>query len=219
MSNKSKCPTCGKAMTSLDGKSWKEIAETKNPSKVFAIGDTKSVELITGEIIEFAIADFGKDKRPDGKKAGITFIAQNLLDARLEMHPHDDNSCNWEKSRMRTVYMERIMRLLPAEVQEVICPVIKTTKGVDTTDKLWLPSQSEMTGDTTYSAKGEGDQYELYKCKKNFAIEREGDQYSWFWFRSPCTGSSASFRGIFTLGSVSGSIASIAGGVRLGFCV
>lgn len=121
--------------------------------------------------------------------------------------------------------MPRFLSLLPAELRDVIKPVVKLTGtggGSDdvtsTDDKLFLLSQAEVCGDSTYTADGEGEQYEYFKDAANRVKRRGGSARIW-WLRSPHVSNSTNFRYIGSAGSVGISFASGACGVSFGFCV
>ena len=135
------------------------------------------------------------------------------------------NAGGWKKSKMRNVYMPRFLSLLPEELRDVIKPVVKLTGtggGSDdvtsTDDKLFLLSQAEVCGDSTYTADGEGEQYEYFKDAAN-RINRRGGSASNWWLRSPYLGGRASFWYVFPSGDVYYGTASISRGVSFGFCV
>ena len=126
---------------------------------------------------------------------------------------------------MRNVYMPRFLSLLPAELREVIKPVVKLTgKGSgseeveSTDDKLFLLSQVEVFGDSRYTADGEGAQYAYFKNGENVIKRRGGSAYNW-WLRSPSVSLTTTFRYINSTGSVNYNYANLSYGVSFGFCV
>ena len=141
------------------------------------------------------------------------------------MNEKNTNTGGWEKSKMRNVYMPRFLSLLPADLRDAIKPVVKLTGtggGSDditsTDDKLFLFSQVEVCGDGTYTAYGEGEQYEYFKDAANVVKRRGGSASSW-WLRSPNLGGSANFWFVISSGGVSYCFASYSIGVSFGFCV
>ena len=135
------------------------------------------------------------------------------------------NAGGWKKSKMRNVFMSRFLSLLPAELRDVIKPVVKLTGtggGSDditsTDDKLFLFSKAEVCGDSAYTADGEGEQYEYFKDAANRVKRRGGSARRW-WLRSPILGYSTSFWCVIPLGGVGINGASISHGVSFGFCV
>lgn len=212
---------------------WQEIAEiaaTGEAQRHFKIGDTKDIVLYTGERVKAVILGFNHDVlsengRAADKTAGITFGLKDLLDGEYEMNEKNTNTGGWEKSKMRNVYMPRFLSLLPADLRDAIKPVVKLTGtggGSDditsTDDKLFLLSQVEVCGDGTYTADGEGEQYEYFKDAANVVKRRGGSAYNW-WLRSPYVSYSYTFRCIYSTGGVNSYSASITYGVSFGFCV
>ena len=121
---------------------------------------------------------------------------------------------------MRTVRMERILRLLPEALRNNIKPVIKHTSAggssreiVATTDKLFLFSEVEICGEVEYSRSGEDEQYEYFVSDTN----RVFNDYKWL--RSPCSDLSSLFCCVNGSGYSSNDIAGISYGVAFGFCL
>ena len=217
----------------IENMTWQEIAEiaaTGEAQRHFKIGDTKDIVLYTGERVKGVILGFNHDVlsengRAADKTAGITFGLKDLLDGEYEMNEKNTNTGGWEKSKMRNVYMPRFLSLLPADLRDAIKPVVKLTGtggGSDditsTDDKLFLLSQVEVCGDDTYTADGEGKQYEYFKDAANVVKRRGGSAYIW-WLRSPDLGISTGFWCVGPSGGVSYGGASGSYGVSFGFCV
>lgn len=227
----------------LNAYTWDEIKAIADAGKAaanFHIGDKKELELITGEKLTAVIIGFDHDvietkgiyadnhKLFDVKKcAGITFAIEGVLDGWFEMNEDDTNKGGWENSKMRTVYMSRIEKLLPAELRAVLRTVAKFTgKGggsddVETTaDKLFLFSEAEIIGDDVeYSASGEGSQYPYFADAANRIKKRHGgDSYAW-WLRSPGVTHTYAFRVVSYDGYVYYYYASESCGVSFGFCL
>lgn len=222
---------------------WEEIAEIAAQGKAaanFHIGDKKELELITGEKLTAVIIGFDHDvietkgiyadnhKLFDVKKcAGITFAIEGVLDGWFEMNEDDTNKGGWKNSKMRTVYMSRIEKLLPAELRAVLRTVAKFTgKGggsddVETTaDKLFLFSEAEIIGDDVeYSASGEGSQYPYFADAANRIKKRHGGGSYYWWLRSPNVAYADYFRCVYSDGSVGNGYASGSCGVSFGFCL
>ena len=217
----------------IENMTWQEIAEiaaTGEAQGHFKIGDTKDVVLYTGERVKAVILGFNHDVlsqngRAADKTAGITFGLKDLLDGEYEMNEDFGNAGGWKKSKMRNVYMPRFLSLLPAELRDVIKPVVKLTgtgggsdDATSTDDKLFLLSQAEVCGDSTYTADGEGEQYEYFKDAANVVKRRGGSASSW-WLRSPSVSISTDFRYFSSTGTVNINAASSTYGVSFGFCV
>ena len=167
--------------------SWETIsAACKDGSykTVYQVGDTKDIELSTGETITVAIMGFDHDDLSDGSgKAPITVAMENLLAMKYRMNAMNTNEGGWNESAMRTSTMVTLLSQLPAELRNVIKQVNKkATAGnqsesiTTSADKLWLLAMSEIFSATsiensststikkyadTYNA--EGTQYKYYE--------------------------------------------------------
>ena len=203
---------------------WQEIKEILDSGKakeVFEIGDEREETLITGEKITLVILGFGQDEKVSGGKVNMTIGLKNLMDGDFEMNLTNTNEGGWGKSRMRTVYMERVFKLLPEELRNIIVPVKKCISKSD---------NSNISGNAdTYQE--EGTQYEYFKELLGDAdpyddneeiIKRKanggGAAYNW-WLRSPNIGGTSLFRCVGTNGGVSYGGAGYTNGVCFGFCV
>lgn len=213
----------------LDDYSWDEIAEIaegEKPEEKFSIGDEKTVTLYTGEQVTFVILGFNHDKLQKGGVAGITFGLKELMDGRFEMNADDTNVGGWRDSKMRTVYMERIYKLLPDDLRKHIKTTIKLTGEGDcsedaeqTADKLFLFSEKEVFGETEYAVSNEGKQYPYFKDASNRIKHRNGTSANTWWLRSPYASSSYTFCYVGYNGNVYNGYASGSGGVCFGFCL
>ena len=86
------------------------------------------------------------------------------------------------------------------------------------TAKLFLLSEVEIFGSTTYSVSGEGTQYAYYKAGNSKVKNVSGSAYAW-WERSPYASNTAGFCFVASNGNADGSGASSSFGVAFGFCV
>ena len=84
-------------------------------------------------------------------------------------------------------------------------------------DKLFLLSEVEIFGSTSYSAAGEGTQYDYYKAGNSKVKKRNGSAANW-WERSPYASISTYFCLVDSVGGANSSYASDAIGVAFGFC-
>ena len=87
-----------------------------------------------------------------------------------------------------------------------------------TADKLFLLSEVEIFGSTSYSVSGEGTQYAYYKAGNSKVKNVSGSASRW-WERSPYASNAAGFCCVNSSGSASNSSASGSFGVAFGFCV
>ena len=84
-------------------------------------------------------------------------------------------------------------------------------------DKLFLLSEVEIFGSTSYSAAGEGTQYDYYKAGNSKVKNKNGSAAYW-WERSPSASNSTAFCLVYSNGGAGDSGASTARGVAFGFC-
>ena len=127
---------------------------------------------------------------------------------------------------MRTSTMATLLNQLPAALKNVLKSVNKrsgtgggSTSGTQTThDKLFLLSEVEIFGTTTYSVPGEGTQYAYYKAGNNKVKKVNGSANYW-WERSPRSGNTTSFCRVTNSGGAGSNVASYSDGVSFGFCV
>ena len=216
----------------LEMLTWEEIADIAKSGKAaahFRVGDTKDITLKSGETVTAVIVDFNHDVLDSELEstAGITFGIKGVLDGWFEMNTYDTNKGGWAKSKMRTVYMQRIENLLPDDVRAALQPVVKTTTkggGSDeiemTVDKLFLFSEVEIVGtDAADSGDDEGVQYKYFEKPENRVKKRDNGAACNWWLRSPNTSGAAFFCGVYTSGIMRSYFASNAYGVSFGFCL
>ena len=126
---------------------------------------------------------------------------------------------------MRNSVLSSILSSLPADLQKVIKNVNKPTSAGNqsanintTSDKLFLLSEVEIFGSTTYSKSGEGSQYAYYKAG-NSKVKKVNGSASYWWERSPDGSYSTSFCSVDSNGSANFTSASYSNGVAFGFCI
>ena len=121
-----------------------------------------------------------------------------------------------------------LLKQLPSDLQAVLKSVNKkTSKGSASSTintnamKLFLFSEIEIFGTTTYSAPGEGAQYPYFATAGN-RIKRLANgtgSANWWWERSPFASYSVSFCFVGSVGNADGDYADSSYGVCFGFCV
>ena len=163
---------------------------------------TKDVELSDGSVATMRIAGFRQDTKTDGGAAGISFIAENAV-TEQPMGMNGQTGVGWQDTSLRAWMNEDLLAMLPEDLSGAIVAVNKytnptaglgMTEQVVTSDKLWLPSYSELVGEIgagnrrygVYSS--EGDQYQLFAdLGVNWAEGGEKVALSgvYWWMRSP----------------------------------
>lgn len=174
----------------LETASWTAInslAESGEASKVFNVGDEKTITLTTGESITVQILGFNHDDKADGSgKAGITFGMKHLLTTTYPMNSLSTNVGGWDESEMRNVTMKYdTLTPLPTDLRAVIKPVSKKAlMGGDSsaalsvqssTDSCWLLAVAEIVSATSL----ENSSWSMLKTYAS-AYEAEGTQYALF---------------------------------------
>lgn len=190
----------------------------------FKVGDSKTVN-IGGTNYEVQIIGFNHDDKVSGGKAAYSFQLVDCLNQTQQMNTSNTNTGSWNGSAMRG-RMSTYKSQLPAALRNVIKTVKKksgtgggSSSGTQqTNDDLFLLSEIEIFGTTTYSVAGEGTQYEWYKAG-NTKVKKVNGSASFWWERSPYSGNTYYFCGVDSNGNASNNYASISYGVSFGFCV
>ena len=176
--------------------------------------------------VDYQIDIIGKnhDTYAAGGKAPLTFQMHDCYADKRAWSSSDTDSGGWKNSAMRTTHLTAILALMPTEIQNGIREVHKLTSAgsqshtINTTaDKLFLLSEVEIFGSTTYSAAGEGTQYDYYKAGNSKLKKRNGFASGW-WERSPRASNSTNFCMVGSTSYASYYGASTAAGVAFGFC-
>ena len=190
----------------------------------FKVGDSKTVN-IGGTNYEVQIIGFNHDDKVSGGKAAYSFQLVDCLNQTQQMNTSNTNTGGWNGSAMRG-RMSTYKSQLPAALRNVIKTVKKksgtgggSSSGTQqTNDDLFLLSEIEIFGTTTYSVAGEGTQYEWYKAG-NSRIKKVNGSANYWWERSPCSGNTNGFCAVDSSGSASIGTAGGSDGVSFGFCV
>lgn len=190
----------------------------------FKVGDSKTVN-IGGTNYEVQIIGFNHDDKVSGGKAAYSFQLVDCLNQTQQMNTSNTNTGGWNDSAMRG-RMSTYKSQLPAALRNVIKTVKKksgtgggSSSGTQqTNDDLFLLSEIEIFGTTTYSVAGEGTQYEWYKAGNSRIKKVNGSAYGW-WERSPHSGNTNRFCSVNGSGYANRYDASNSNGVSFGFCV
>lgn len=190
----------------------------------FKVGDSKTVN-IGGTNYEVQIIGFNHDDKVSGGKAAYSFQLVDCLNQTQQMNTSNTNTGGWNGSAMRG-RMSTYKSQLPAALRNVIKTVKKksgtgggSSSGTQqTNDDLFLLSEIEIFGTTTYSVAGEGTQYEWYKAGNSRIKKVNGSATAW-WERSPYSGNTNAFCLVYSSGYADNCIAYGSRGVSFGFCV
>lgn len=205
---------------------WASIIEACHSGSVpstWVVGNSKTMT-INGASYQVDIIGKNHDTYASGGKAPLTFQLHDCYGETKNMNSSSTNSGGWKNSAMRTTHLPAILALMPTEVQNGIREVSKKASvgGASSTietvsDKLFLLSEVEIFGSTSYSAAGEGTQYDYYKAGNSKVKNRNGSAAGW-WERSPRASNSARFCLVVSDGNAGDGGASYAFGVAFGFC-
>lgn len=205
---------------------WSEIIAACQSGDVpdsWVVGNYKNMT-INGKAYRIDIIGKNHDTYASGGTAPLTFQMHDCYDETKQMNSSNTNSGGWQNSAMRTTHLPAILNLMPAEVKAAIRDVQKKSSAGNqsssiqtTNDKLFLLSEIEIFGSTTYSFAGEGKQYDYYKAGNSKVKNLSGSAYSW-WERSPISSNSAYFCSVDSNGNASAGNAGNSYGVAFGFC-
>ena len=206
--------------------SWASIIAACHSGSVpstWVVGNSKTMT-INGTSYQVDIIGKNHDTYASGGKAPLTFQLHDCYADTKVMNSSDTNSGGWKNSAMRTTHLPAILALMPTEVQNGIREVNKLTSAgsasstIETvSDKLFLLSEIEIFGSTTYSFYGEGTQYDYYKAGNSKVKNISWSASSW-WERSPYAYNSAGFCLVYDIGVANVYNANLQTGVAFGFC-
>ena len=179
---------------------------------------------INGKNYRIDIIGKNHDTYASGGTAPLTFQLHDSYNTTYPMNSSNTNSGGWNSCAMRTTHLPAILKMMPAEVKAAIRDVQKKSSAGNgssriqtTNDKLFLLSEIEIFGSTTYSFAGEGKQYDYYKAGNSTVKHRNGRASNW-WERSPNSGGTANFCCAYEGGDSGWNSASYLNGVAFGFC-
>lgn len=161
------------------------------------------------------------------KEGRVMVVVKDCMGQMHAMNDYATNEGGWKDSAMRKWLNEDVLPRLPKELQAMIVPrTIRQMidgKEVQTQDKLWLPSFTEMFGADAAAEWAPGDlgdeQFELFASERSRVKEVPGRGTWWYWLRSPRASDSVRFCLIGSNGSADDYLAGFAGGVAFGFCL
>ena len=198
-----------------------------------SVGDSINIA-INGTSYAFKIMGFNHDTLTSSTaygsatatgKAGMTLQMADCLAGKAQMNSSNTNSGGWENCAMRKSNMATYLSQLTSAWQNAIKQVNKlssagsqSTTIKTTADKLFLLSEVEIFGSTTYSVSGEGTQYAYYKAGNSKVKNASGSASLW-WERSPFASYATGFCCVPGGGDAYYGGASGSGGVAFGFCV
>lgn len=205
---------------------WSDIIAACHSGSVpstWVVGNSKTMT-INGASYQIDIIGKNHDTYTAGGTAPLTFQLHDCYGETKDMNSSNTNSGGWTSCAMRSTHLPAILSKMPTEVKNGIREVNKLTSAGDqsttintTADKLFLLSEVEIFGSTTYSAAGEGTQYDYYKAGNSKVKKRNGSASVW-WERSPDAGFTQTFCMVNSKGNANYGYASSVHGVAFGFC-
>lgn len=216
----------------LSENTWEQIAQAcadHDPIlDSWLVGDEKD-EVINGETLTFAIVGKDHDDKSDGTgKAKLTFGMTQLMSNTRQMNGSNTNAGSFAGSALYAHLRDTILPGMPEELRAAIKPVNKPTSSGSQNStirndsmSLWLFSEVEIFGGTTYSFGGEGFQYPYFATAAN-RVKRLFNgmgEVSLWWERSPYSYAGPGFCCVTTSGAAHYHYASTSYGVCFGFCI
>ena len=152
------------------------------------------------------------------------FVLEDCLATMHFMNEHPTNKGGWAACDMRTWLNDSVFPLLPDELQAIIAPtkIVQIVDGerVETEDKLFLLSKTQVFGKSRWSEREPEDAQLLCFLREKDRVKECGDNGTWWWWlRSPEASSSSSFAAVNGSGYSDISYASFSYGVAFGFCL
>ena len=174
----------------LESYTWAQINEISSygmADTYWDVGDTKTI-LIGGSQYALQIAGFNHDDLASSEgKAGITFTLLTCLSTQYSMNASGTNTGGWNACALRTTLQSDIYNQIEDDLRNIIKPVMKKrgiggkqTTLAESQDTLFLFSENEIFGLNTYSAPGEGTQYELFTTAANRIKTVLGSAAGWW---------------------------------------
>lgn len=206
---------------------WEGVAYYLNNGTyrdVYKIGDEVPLDLGKEGLINMQVAAFDADILADGSgTAAISWVAKNPPKTKMAMNATAVNADGWSASAMRTYCNNELYNMMPQEVHNIIREVSKLSDGgnanktlLTTTDKVWLPSHTEMGVSFKYTVDGQGVTYKLFETAENRAF---GSSEEWY-VRSTANYLASLWVAIKPNGSAPNSMPSASNKLpfRIGFC-
>ena len=190
-----------------------DACKSGNVPETWVVGDHKNMT-INGTSYQIDIIGKNHDTYTAGGKAPLTF----------QMHDCYDTLRNMSQDTIKT-FLPGIISSMPSEVQSGITQVNKLTYqfqnqvwgSYPTESKLFLLSEVEVFGSTTFSMAGEGTQYAYYQAGNSKVKKHSGSAVFW-WERSPYGSTTTIYCCVTSDGGASVSGRGNTYGLSFGFC-
>lgn len=183
-----------------------------------------------------SVGDCITDRLKDGREFTVEVAAVNPYETNTVvlvfknaigdhcMNTVATNDGGWRDSEMRRWLNEEFIELLPDELRTAIKPRLISQRQderiLESEDKLWIPSEVEIFGESVYSRSDEDDtQFELFKDIKNRMKTYADGSPAYWWERSPYYYNSIGFCSVLAIGSANYDYASSSYGVAPAFII
>ena len=190
------------------------IKEVRDGKKPFTPG-----KVLEDFGLKFKILGYDHDVGAENSDAPtVTLMCLNAPEHRMH-----GSFCpgGWEDSELRKWLNLDFAKTLPTGLQELIRPTIRKSTDSQgrihtTTDRLFLPTESELFGSAIYSACECGLRYPVFSTSKDRIVTAENGDGDWWWTSSVMVGSTTSFVLVSNNGYVGNY--STSGAFRAPFC-
>ena len=206
--------------------SWEAIiaaCQSGSVPSTWVVGNSKPMT-INGTSYQIDIIGKNHDTYTAGGTAPLTFQMHDCYGTKYQMNSSNTNSGGYDSTAMHTTHLPAILATMPSEVQAGIKQVNKLASAgsqsatIETIAcKLFLLSEIEIFGRTTYSKAGEGSQYAYYSAGNSKVKNLSGSESIW-WERSPNGSDLTRFCRVNSGGGADIASASYSRGVAFGFC-
>lgn len=201
-----------------------ELAQAGLAEKLFSIGDTTTIRA-NGEDVEIEIIDFNHDSLVSGEKAKITFATKNLLIEKRKIDSDNYNNKFYTDTEIYTWIENTLYNSLDSSLKNIIKTVKKDTYNETVVGgnlesiplKLFLLSETEVTGYNQFSGYAEGTKYPIFTTDASRKKTCNGSSSGW-WTRTSAVNGSA-YVEIKRNGSYDTSAKPNANGICFGFCI
>ena len=200
------------------------------------VGATRTITLTNNTTMTIRLSNATDNMYARSDGSGTTGLCMEFVDCFPDTYYMNSNGTNtggWNACQMRTVKMAQLFDLLPSDLAAVIetadIPTANNGTGtisvIDSEDKLFLLAGQEVFGSTTHNAVAAEDAvltqwawYAAHNTNADRVKERNGSASIW-WLRSPYSGYSDYFCGVYSSGTAGGYSAAYSRGVSPGFVI
>ncbi len=164
---------------------WKGLANLiKGGGGTLKVGDIITEQTKDGEELDLVVVDMGP--------GWARFESKDCLPAEVPYNQNGRNAGGFAESGVKWHLDNVVFTSLPEDLQAVISEVERVQEGGKTYRcQLFLPTESEMFGDCSYSGDNTYPQIEYYKDRRHrIKCNRKGGTPDWYWLASVLGGSS-----------------------------